>query len=66
MAQAANLGDAKVPASIGTTNRKIIEQAYHESFIHAYACIMRISAGLGFLGALMAFIFIRNSAVKKQ
>jgi len=66
MAQAANLGDAKVPAGIGTTNKKTIEHAYHESFIHAYANIMRISAGLGFLGALMAFVFIRNSAVKKQ
>jgi EmrB/QacA subfamily drug resistance transporter len=66
MAQAANLGDAKVPAGIEPTNQKKIVHAYHESFIHAYASIMRISAGLGFLGALMAFIFIRNNAVKKQ
>ena len=65
MAQAANLGDAKVPAGIDPTNKKTIERAYHESFIYAYANIMRISSGLGFLGALMAFIFIRNNAVKK-
>ncbi len=37
---------------------------YHESFIHAYAIIMRISAGLGFLGAFMAVLFIKNLKVK--
>jgi EmrB/QacA subfamily drug resistance transporter len=62
-AQAADLGNAKVPK--GTNNNKAITQAYHESFISAYANIMRISAGLGFLGALMAVGFIRDKAVKK-
>ena len=64
MAQAANLGNAKVPANISTVDRPVIETAYHTGFIAAYANIMRISAALGFLGALMAFIFIRNKAVK--
>jgi EmrB/QacA subfamily drug resistance transporter len=62
-AQSADLGNAKVPK--GTNNNKAITQAYHESFISAYANIMRISAGLGFLGALMAVGFIRDKAVKK-
>jgi len=63
-AQAVNLGDAKVPAATTAVNKPLIEKAYHESFIAAYANIMRISALLGFLGALMAVIFIRNKAVK--
>jgi EmrB/QacA subfamily drug resistance transporter len=64
-AQAANLGNAKVPAHFNPNDKEKIEKTYHASFIHAYANIMRISAGLGFLGALMAFVFVRNSAVKK-
>ena len=64
MAQAANLGNAKVPANITSADKPTIEKAYHTGFIAAYAGIMRISAGLGFLGALMAIIFIRNKAVQ--
>lgn len=59
MAQAADLGNAKVPQ--GITDSKVIEQAYHQSFIKAYANIMRIAAGLGFLGALMAVLFVRTT-----
>lgn len=58
-AQAANLGNAKVPEGINA-GKKEIENAYHESFINAYAKIMRTSAGLGFLGALMGAVFIRG------
>jgi EmrB/QacA subfamily drug resistance transporter len=65
IAEAANLGNAKVPVKVNSKDKIIIERAYHESFIHAYANIMRISAGLGFLGALMSVVFIRNSAVRK-
>jgi len=64
MQQAKNLGNAKVPVSI-TTNKQQIEKYYHKEFIGAYASIMRISAGLGYLGALMALIFIRNKAAGK-
>jgi EmrB/QacA subfamily drug resistance transporter len=63
-AQSADLGNAKVPQ--GMNNDKAITQAYHESFISAYANIMRISAGLGFLGALMAVGFIRDKRMKKR
>jgi EmrB/QacA subfamily drug resistance transporter len=66
MAAAANLGNAKVPSAVSTKDKGQIERSYHESFIHAYANIMRISAGLGFLGALMSVLFIKNSAVKKN
>jgi len=66
MAEAVNLGNAKVPPNIDSKVKIRVEQAYHESFIHAYSNVMKISAGLGFLGALMSFLFIRNKAVKKQ
>jgi EmrB/QacA subfamily drug resistance transporter len=62
--QTKDLGNAKVPAQI-TANKQQVEKYYHEGFISAYANIMRISAGLGYLGALMAMIFIRNKAVRK-
>jgi len=65
MAQSANLGNAKIPASIRKSDKAKIETAYHQSFISAYASIMRISAGLGFLGSIMSVIFIRNKAIKK-
>jgi len=65
MAQAANLGNAKVPSAIIADDKAIIEKSYHIGFIDAYANIMRISAALGFLGALMSFVFIENSTVKK-
>ncbi|WP_448702429.1 MFS transporter [Mucilaginibacter sp. AW1-3] len=65
MAQVVNLGNAHVPSNIPAREKAEIEKSYHQSFIAAYANIMRISAGLGFLGALMAVGFIRNSGVKK-
>ncbi|MDB4923122.1 MFS transporter [Mucilaginibacter sp.] len=58
-AQATNLGNAKVPEGI-RTNKQEIKKVYHESFINAYAKIMRTSAALGFLGALMGMVFIRG------
>jgi len=65
IAQAADLGNAKVPTNITGENKNAVEKIYHEGFIAAYSMIMKISAALGFLGALMAFVFIRNTAVKK-
>jgi EmrB/QacA subfamily drug resistance transporter len=64
MQEAKNLGDAKVPARVAAAQKPEIAKIYHESFIHAYAIIMRISAGLAFLGALMAMLFIKNLKVK--
>jgi len=65
MAQVADLGNAKVPATIQADKKNVVATAYHEGFIDAYANIMRISAALGFAGALMSVLFIKNSAVKK-
>jgi len=64
--EAANLGNAKVPNQVNSQYKKNISTSYRESFIHAYSVIMKISAGLGFLGALMTVIFIRNKTLKKE
>ncbi|MBB6125945.1 MFS transporter [Mucilaginibacter lappiensis] len=66
MAQATNLGDAKVPADFNTHNQQIIKKLYHSGFISVYARVMQLSALLAFLGALMSFLFIKNSMVKKE
>ncbi len=58
--QAANLGDAKVPAIVSSKNNKEVEHLYREGFIKTYTLVMRISAILAFVGALMAFVFIRE------
>jgi EmrB/QacA subfamily drug resistance transporter len=64
--EAANLGNAKVPKGTGVQYEKEINNSYRDSFIHAYSGIMKISAGLGFLGALMAAFFIRTKTLKKE
>ncbi|MES2277717.1 MAG: MFS transporter [Bacteroidota bacterium] len=58
--QASNLGNADVPKATSAQHKAEIEKAFHNGFINAYGKIMKISAGLGFLGALMAFLFIRK------
>jgi EmrB/QacA subfamily drug resistance transporter len=65
MAQAVELGNAKLPEGIEANQKQNVEKAYHTGFIHAYKNIMQISAVLGFLGALMAVAFINDKAVKK-
>jgi len=64
--QAVNLGNARVPPQLKPAAAKAIKKAYHESFIYAYAQIMRISAGLAFLGALMAIMLVRPPELKKE
>ncbi|MGN6640119.1 MAG: MFS transporter [Mucilaginibacter sp.] len=64
--QAVDLGNAKVPPAVNSEYKTKIEQAYHVSFIDAYATITKLAAGLAFMGALMSVVFIRNSAVKNN
>lgn len=66
MAQAANLGDAKAPEGISPVNQRAIVHAYQQSFIHAYANILQIAAGLAFLGSLTAYTFVHNNILKKE
>lgn len=66
LAQAADLGNAKAPVVLSAQTSVLVQKAYRESFISAYSGIMRLSAGLAFLGALMTVFFIRKKAVKKE
>lgn len=59
--QAEELGNAKVPVSLSAAAQIKVKILYHQSFISAYRTIMQIAAALGFLGALMSFIFIKNN-----
>jgi EmrB/QacA subfamily drug resistance transporter len=58
--QAVNLGNAKPPVDINAQDKDLIIRSYRESFIDTYTVIMRLSAALAFLGALMAVLFVRN------
>ena len=60
MKEVVNLGNAQPPAGLKQNTRIKVERAYHTGFIHAYAVIMRISAVLALLGALMAALFIKS------
>jgi hypothetical protein len=66
IAEAANLGDAKIPESVSNENRGLVEIAYKEGFIEAYVIVMRICSGLGFMGALMSVIFIKRDCLEKK
>jgi len=66
VAQAGNLGNAKVPAQLPADQKIAVEKSYHSAFIHAYQVILRISAGLAFLGALMAVLFIKDKVIKHR
>jgi len=60
LVQAANLGNAKPPASASPNDKPRIEYAYRTGFIYAYQQIMRCAAALAFTGAAMALLFIRK------
>jgi EmrB/QacA subfamily drug resistance transporter len=61
MAEVVNLGNAQVPTAIDAHDKSALETAYHRGFIDAYAKIMRLAAGLCFLGVLLSFMFIKSS-----
>lgn len=58
--QAANLGNARIPAALNSNDRTTVGHAYRSGFIEAYGKLMRCAAALAFLGALTAVVFIRN------
>jgi len=64
IAQAASLGNAKVPATVEDKNKSKVGEMFKSGFINAYVKVMRISAALALVGALMAFFFIKNKSLK--
>jgi EmrB/QacA subfamily drug resistance transporter len=65
VAEAAKLGDAKVPEGVkwGAGVATAVEDAYKDGFVRVYAVIMRVSAGLAFAGAMMAVLFVKKKNV---
>jgi MFS family permease len=66
IAQTINLGNAMVPENINATHKEAIITVYHTGFINAYKKIMQMAGGLGFLGGLMAFIFVKSPPKGEQ
>ncbi len=64
VAQAADLGNATVPSTLSPQIRVQVNEAFKDSFIAAYATVMRICSLLAFMGAAMAFFFIKNPEIK--
>lgn len=64
MAQAADLGNAHVPAGLG--GNAAIAAAYRSGFILVYRQIMRLSACLAFAGALMGLLFVRKGRLSSS
>jgi hypothetical protein len=58
LAQAGNLGNAKAPE--GVSNADGVARAYRESFIAVYGDVLKMAAGLAFLGAAMGLFFVRG------
>jgi hypothetical protein len=63
MAEAVNLGNARVPAAVDEQYKPAVAGAYRYAFITAYAKILRISAALAWCGALMAVVFVKRARV---
>ncbi|PTQ98107.1 EmrB/QacA subfamily drug resistance transporter [Mucilaginibacter yixingensis] len=64
--QTIDLGNAQPPKSIIQVDAEHLRNIYKEGFTVAYSRIMQISAGLGYMGALMAVFFIRNEKKVKK
>ena len=64
--QAGNLGDAKVPSDVPYEYKKEVAHLYKEGFIKTYTQVMQISSAMAFVGALMAFVFIRAAKNKNK
>jgi EmrB/QacA subfamily drug resistance transporter len=60
MAEAVNLGNARVPAAVNDRDKPAVAAAYRYAFITAYSKILRIAAVLAWLGALMALVFVSS------
>ncbi|NML37895.1 MFS transporter [Chitinophaga sp. G-6-1-13] len=66
MAQTANLGNAAVPEGLPLNLQTQIIHIYHQHFIQTYGKIMAMCGLLGWLGSIMAFIFVRPTVTKDK
>jgi len=65
VAEAVNLGNARVPEAIPEADRAEIAAFYRESFIDSYHAIMEICGMLCIVGAFMSVIFLRRKPIHK-
>jgi len=65
LAQAVNLGNAKVPLAIAAKNRAQVSRDFHGSFVASYQNIMRLASGLCFAGCLVSVFFVRKKDFKE-
>lgn len=66
MKEAVNLGNAEPPSFIHGEQAKLVQLAYERSFIHVYQVVLRISAALALVAALIAFLMINNDKQKVE
>ena len=66
MAQAIDLGNARVPDTVTEANQSAVEQAYRVSFVTTFQRIMWISAVLAWLSAAAAFLLIKNPVKERE
>jgi EmrB/QacA subfamily drug resistance transporter len=63
VAEAAKLGDAKVPEELKKHSWDLasgVEEAYKDGFVAVYAVVLRVTAALAFAGALMGILFLKK------
>jgi hypothetical protein len=65
MQQAANLGDAHVPAQVAPAQRAAVTTAYHQAFVFAYGRVMKLSGALALLAAVFAAVYIRPAGAAR-
>jgi EmrB/QacA subfamily drug resistance transporter len=63
LSQTTDLGNAQVPVSIPETDRSAVAAAYRDGFIRVYQKILRLAAGLAFIGAAIGLLSARRPAL---
>lgn len=64
LAQAADLGNAHVPADAPA--RAVVATVYRSGFVEVYQNILKVAAALAFTGAVMGAVFVRRSGLYKK
>ena len=66
MAQAIDLGDAQVPATVAKEHRGAVAHAFRTAFVETFRRVMWISAGLAILSSLAAFFLIEHRVKERM
>jgi EmrB/QacA subfamily drug resistance transporter len=66
VAQASELGNARVPASVAAAQEENVKQLIKTAFVDTFSRIQQICAVLAWLAALISLILIRNHAAESD